>query len=71
MEEKIMKKKYVVTYYCADTDRVLTHTCINLNELELFRSYLSRHTGLDELNALEFTLVKVGAVMTVYDIRKL
>lgn len=53
-----MKKKYCVIYYCADNDRVLTKTCATLEELEIFRRYLSRHSGIDELDALEFYINK-------------
>lgn len=65
-----MKKKYCVIYYCSDNDRVLTKTYETLEELEIFRRYLSRHRGIDELNALEFTLIKVDSVVCVYDTRK-
>lgn len=68
--ERTMDKKYCVTYYCSDNDRVLTKTCKTFEELETFRSFLSRHTGIDELYSIEFTLVKVSSGLCVYDMRK-
>lgn len=65
-----MNKKYCVTYYCSDTDKVLTKTCETFDELELFRRCLSRNTGIDELYAIEFTLIKVDSVLCVYDMRR-
>lgn len=64
-------KLYCVTYYNSDNNRVLVKTCRDRDEMELFRSYLSRHTGLDELNSLVFTIVNVGSTKCVYDIIKL
>lgn len=66
-----MEKRLCVTYYCADRNKVLTKECIDLKELEFFRRYLAMHKGLDELNAFEFTLLKIDSIKCVYDIRKL
>lgn len=66
-----MKKRLCVIYYCKDRNRVLTKECIDLQELEIFRRYLAMHTGLDELIALEFTLLNIDSTKCVYDIKKL
>lgn len=66
-----MEKRYCITYYCSDSDKVLVKTCKTFEELEIFRRCLSRQTGIDELDAKEFTLIKVGSVLSVYDMRRI
>lgn len=64
-------KRYCVTYYSTSEDRFYTKKCLSRDELELFRNYIFRNKELEEIEAMELTLTKVGSSVIVYNMVKI